>query len=256
MPVVVEIPGTETYSKMMGKTDITTSQSNGWELSVSESDEGFQHLSFVNSVRTFDEKSAELLYVSEILIKHIRQYIFNKTKVDFTPSEIKRKMCIVLSAKVTNPMFSTDLKTKLISIQEKPKLQDSFIKRVCILIGDSFVNLASEKTEKRKQSNKVKLMKRIHSIDVTKLSDFVDSVEPKRLIIVPTEYEYCAALSCRNPVNDSVWLSQLTGNDKLLFDRLITNDFEYVVLVDQSITSHEHQTNITNIQTSFELTNI
>jgi hypothetical protein len=99
-------------------------------------------------------------------------------------------------------------------------------------------------------------MKRIHSIDVTKLSDFVDSVEPKRLIIVPTEYEYCAALSCRNPVNDSVWLSQLTGNDKLLFDRLITNDFEYVVLVDQSITSHEHQTNITNIQTSFELTNI
>lgn len=89
-------------------------KSKDWEIAIGISKEGFQSISFVNSIETKDGGTHEN-YILYQAVEAIRKMIKKKHKVDVKPAEIRNHMFLFINCTIINPSFHGQMKEKLIT---------------------------------------------------------------------------------------------------------------------------------------------
>lgn len=72
-----------------------------WKVAVAKSEDGFQHVSFVNSSNT-KTGGTHILYAGMQIWEALRAYIKKKHKVDVKPSELRQHMTLFIDARIVN----------------------------------------------------------------------------------------------------------------------------------------------------------
>ena len=101
------------YSEMY-VSEIFYEESENWKIGVGHSGQGFQSVSFVNSVETKDG-GTHVEYIFWQICNSLREKIKKKYKVEVKPSEIKNHMFLFIDSTVINSSFSSQTKEKLIT---------------------------------------------------------------------------------------------------------------------------------------------
>lgn len=146
-----------------------------WSIGVAPSQNGFQNISFVNSVNTFMGGS-HVEFILNQFIPEIREKVNKKYKTDILPGQIKNQICLFVNATVSNPKFSSQTKERMISEPSSfinpIKLTDKFITQIC---KSEIVNLITDWLEQKKNADEKKAEreanKAIAKVKVEKLVD-------------------------------------------------------------------------------------
>jgi len=94
--------------------DVFYEESDRWKIGIGLSEDGFQQVSFVNSVETKDG-GTHVEYVLHQITQWLREKIKKKYKVEVKPSELKNHMFLFVEASIVNSGFSSQTKEKLIT---------------------------------------------------------------------------------------------------------------------------------------------
>jgi DNA topoisomerase-2 len=89
-------------------------RSENFEIAFAPSSNGFQSISFVNSIETKDA-GTHVNFIMGQTIDKLRQAIYKKHKVDIKPSDIKNHIMLFVNCTIINPAFSSQTKEKLIT---------------------------------------------------------------------------------------------------------------------------------------------
>lgn len=89
-------------------------ESSRWKIGIGLSEDGFQQVSFVNSVETKDG-GTHVEYVANQITNWLRERIKKKHKVEVKPSELRNHMFLFVEASIVNSGFSSQTKEKLIT---------------------------------------------------------------------------------------------------------------------------------------------
>lgn len=146
-----------------------------WSIGVAPSQNGFQNISFVNSVNTFMGGS-HVEFILNQFIPEIREKVNKKYKTDILPGQIKNQICLFVNATVSNPKFSSQTKERMISEPSSfinpIKLTDKFITQIC---KSEIVNLITDWLEQKKNADEKKAEREankvISKVKVEKLVD-------------------------------------------------------------------------------------
>lgn len=174
-----------------------------WQIGITRSDEGFKHVSFVNTTETL-QGGTHIDYVGGQIIDAIRAFLLKKHKVDVKPNEIKQHMRLFINATIVRPRYDSQTKENLTSEIRDYKTSWTpsvkFIERILKSpIIESIVAWVEAKAmqrdlelqkQKSKDLNKLK-PKRIEKLDDAALA----GKEPLRCMIFMTEGD-----SARTPI--------------------------------------------------------
>lgn len=155
-------------------TDKFEYDDNGnWQIGVAASDDGFQHVSFVNTTETL-QGGTHLFYVwSQIAVK-LREYINKKHKIDVIPTQIQAHMQVFINATIVRPRYDSQTKENLITEIKEYKTawepSDKFIKRV---IDAGIVDRVLLWAEAKAKAEEMRLLK--------ELSKDIDKGNPRRV---------------------------------------------------------------------------
>jgi DNA topoisomerase-2 len=154
-----------------------------WKIGVAESSVGFNQVSFVNGINTY-QGGSHVESVSGQLIKQLTEYIESKHKnLKIKTQYIKEHLFLFVNATIVNPSFSSQTKgectTKYRDFGSRYVISEDFIKKVAKLgIVDEIVALAKHKENREmnksdgKKSSKIKIPKLDDAIKAgTKESD-------------------------------------------------------------------------------------
>lgn len=90
-------------------------ENENWQVGVALSDTGnFQHVSYVNSVYTYDGGN-HVNYILDQITPYLREKIVKKYKTDILPGQIKNHIFLFVNSTIIRPSFSSQTKEKLIS---------------------------------------------------------------------------------------------------------------------------------------------
>ena len=106
-------------------------ENKDWKIGISVSQSGsFQHVSYVNSVYTYDGGN-HCDYILDQIIPTLRDKINKKIKADVLPAQIKNHIFLFVNSTIIRPQFSSQTKEKLISDKKnfgtEIKISDKFI---------------------------------------------------------------------------------------------------------------------------------
>jgi DNA topoisomerase-2 len=101
------------YCEMYVK-EIFFEESSRWKIGVGVSEDGFQQVSFANSVDTKDG-GTHVEYIANQLTVWMRERIKKKYKFDIKPSEFRNHIFLFVNADIVNSSFSSQTKEKLIT---------------------------------------------------------------------------------------------------------------------------------------------
>lgn len=146
-----------------------------WSVGVVfDPNSGFQHMSFVNKISTFQGGTHLNMIVNQI-VDRVTQTILEKNKtLKIKPSQIKDNITVFVNATIEDPAFSSqskeNLTTKSSSFTVKCELDDKFIQRICKTgLVDELVQIASVKQMAELEKSDAK--KNDSLKDLTKLDD-------------------------------------------------------------------------------------
>jgi len=90
-----------------------------WEVAITQSDKGFQQMSFVNSIAT-TKGGRHIDYVTDMIVKNLIETLKKKNKSGITikPFQIKNHMWIFVNALIVNPTFDSQTKENM-TLQSK-----------------------------------------------------------------------------------------------------------------------------------------
>jgi len=148
---------------------------NTWQLGIALSESGFQQVSFVNSIETYDG-GTHVDYVLNQIISALREFFSKKHKVDVKPSELKNHIFLFVNCTVINPSFSAQTKEKLITevkdfgstFEVSPKLIQQILKSEII---SSVLDWVQQKKNAEENKAARELNKNLSKIKVDKLID-------------------------------------------------------------------------------------
>lgn len=146
-----------------------------WSVGISPCQNGFQNISFVNSVNTFMGGS-HVEFVLNQFIPKIKETIKKKYKSDISTGQIKNKIFLFLNATVSNPKFSSQTKERLTSeytsFINPIKISDKFASQIC---KSELLNTITDWLDKKKIADESKAEreanKTIAKVKVDKLVD-------------------------------------------------------------------------------------
>lgn len=99
-----------TYAKMYTKTDeMCTFISDRWSVCIAPSDDGFEHVSFVNGICT-TKGGSHVDHVSGILANGVIEDMAKKIKL--RPQQVKNAFFVFVKATLVNPSFSSQVKSE------------------------------------------------------------------------------------------------------------------------------------------------
>lgn len=160
-------------------TDITPD----WKVGVSASD-GFEHISFVNSVETF-QGGTHVMYVTMQIANELRAHIKKKYKVDIPPAQIREHLRVYISANVNRPKFSSQTKENMISLPSDYKtswtVPDKMINKIIkSSIIQNILDWAAAKALQEELKELRKNNKDIDKADPRRVEKFSDALEKKQ----------------------------------------------------------------------------
>ena len=100
-------------------------------LGVFCSEDGFQHLSFVNGLDTA-RAGTHVDYITNTIVNKLREYIKKKYKLEVKPADIRNKLFILLSLRIPAPDFDGQTKERLITPN------NSYTDRIVSIFSDKF----------------------------------------------------------------------------------------------------------------------
>lgn len=182
--VLVNISSFDDYIKYY--TDIyifDINKEKNWSIGISDSDNGFQQVSFVNSIETYDG-GTHVDYILNQIIIYIKEFMIKKHKIDLKPSEIKNHIFLFLNSTVINPSFSSQTKEKLITESKafgiQFELTEKFKKDI---LKSEIINRILDWNSKKLEANDAKLTrdlnKSLSKIKVDKLIDAKGKIRTK-----------------------------------------------------------------------------
>jgi DNA topoisomerase-2 len=111
--------GIKTFDKYVdtyiGSDKRVQEETDRWAVAVSQSENGFQQVSFVNGIHT-SLGGTHVEYVMAQLVKRITEYLQGKHKdLQVKPQQIKEHMFLFVKCTLVNPTFSSQTKTECTS---------------------------------------------------------------------------------------------------------------------------------------------
>jgi DNA topoisomerase-2 len=178
-------------------------KSKDWEISFGVSKDGFQSVSFVNSIHSKDGGTHES-YILNQVIEYLRTMIKKKHKVDVKPSEIKNHVFLFINCTVINPAFSSQTKEKLITEPKdfgtKHEVTEKFAKAV---FGSEVIQSLLDWIEQKKSAEeRAELRKLNKSLASTKVLKLIDAKGKDRNKCVLGIFEGMSALSAVRKFRD------------------------------------------------------
>ena len=174
---LINIKSFEDYIKFYNKPEFfyESNKEKTWSIGISNSEEGFQQISFVNTTDTYDGGN-HVDYILNQILSQLREFFQKKHKVDVKPSELKNHIFLFLNATVINPGFSSQTKEKLITESKDfgftYEVSDKLIKSI---LKSEIVNSILDWIEQKKNAEENKLArdlnKNLAKIKVDKLID-------------------------------------------------------------------------------------
>ena len=195
-----------------------------WEISFGVSKDGFQSVSFVNSIHTKDGGTHEN-YVLNQVIEYLRAMIKKKHKVDVKPSEIKNHVFLFINCTVINPAFSSQTKEKLITEPKdfgtKHDVTEKFAKAV---FGSEVIQSLLDWIEQKKNAEeRAELRKLNKSLASTKVLKLIDAKGKDRNKCVLGIFEGMSALSAVRKFRDPQMFGAFPLKGKFLNVSEMTN---------------------------------
>ena len=247
---IIDIKSFEDYMNLYKESSIyQTNKENTWSFGITNSEEGFQQVSFVNSTDTYDG-GTHLDFITNQIISKIRDFIKKKWKTDIKPSDIKNHIFIFLNSTIINPAFSSQTKEKLIT-EVKDFGFDFEIsdKTMNLILKSDIISSISDWLEKKKVADDNKLTrqlnKQISNVKVDKLIDAKgkdrwkcslgiyegDCLEENTLVRVLREGELLDVRIKNINIGDLV----ITHNNKFQEVSALTKNIQYKNIVKTSI---------------------
>ena len=178
-------------------------RSKDWEIAIGVSKDGYQSVSFVNSIETKDGGTHEN-YILNQVIEYLPTMIKKKHKVEVKPSEIKNHVFLFINCTVINPAFSSQTKEKLIT---EPKdfgtshsVSEKFAKSI---FGSEVIQSLLDWIEQKKRAEeRAELRKLNKSLANTKVLKLIDAKGKDRNKCVLGIFEGMSALSAVRKFRD------------------------------------------------------
>jgi DNA topoisomerase-2 len=163
-------------------TDKFEYDDNGdWQIGVAASDDGFSHVSFVNTSKT-GEGGTHLYYVWYQIATKLREFIKKKHKIDIKQTEIQSHMQVFINARIVRPRYNSQTKDYMITEVKDYKTSweasDKFIKRVVDAgIVDRVLIWAEAKAKAEEMKRLRELSKDIDKGNPRRVEKFSDALE-------------------------------------------------------------------------------
>lgn len=94
--------------------DFVYDDNGSWQVAAAKSEDGFQHVSFVNTTET-SKGGNHIYYVAYQIANRMRDYIESKHKVKVKPTEVLAQMRLFINASIVRPRYDSQTKENLIT---------------------------------------------------------------------------------------------------------------------------------------------
>lgn len=164
-----------------GEADYAYDDSDNWKVAVAHSDDGFQHVSFVNGTHT-KIGGTHILYAGMQIWEALRAHIKKKHKIDVKPSELRQHMTLFIDCSIVNPRYSSQTKEDLITEAKDYKtswsVPDKMINKIIKSnIIQSILDWAAAKAQAEEMKELRKLNKETDKADPRRVEKFSDALE-------------------------------------------------------------------------------
>jgi DNA topoisomerase-2 len=180
-------------------------ESKDWKIGFAKAENGFQNISFVNSVHTKDG-GTHVEYIVNQLIAELRELIKKKHKVEVKPSDIRNYLSIFIDCTIINSSFSSQTKEKLITEAKdfgtRHELSDKLMKS--IFKSEIIASVLDWVEKKALAQERAELRKLNSTLDKTKIPKLIDAQRKgDRGICILGIYEGLSALSAVRKFRDT-----------------------------------------------------
>lgn len=160
----IKIAKVADYGAMFSDEFVFDTPTNDFTVGVSPSvGDGFQQVSFVNGIDTFNG-GTHVTYVCDQITQKIRDYINKKYKVDVKPNTIKQQMFLFIRCTINAPSFTSQTKETMSSevrnFGTSWSPSDKFIKK---LIESSVVQKVLDWVEGEKRREELAQMRKLNN---------------------------------------------------------------------------------------------
>lgn len=196
------------YIKQYTETFVYDENEN-WQIALANSEIGFECVSFVNSVETYDG-GTHVDYIINPIVAKIREFFTKKYKYDLRPAEIKQQLMLFINANINRPKFNSQTKSNMISEPKDYKTEwkpsEKFIKD---LMKSDVMKGLIEWAERKKELEELEaLRKKNKNLDkssnslknIPKYEPAISSVRSNcKLFITEGDSASAPILATRNP---------------------------------------------------------
>lgn len=166
-----------------GESEYAYDENDHWRVGICASEEGFQHVSFVNGTHT-KTGGTHILYAGMQIWERVREFIKKKHKVDIKPSELRQHMMLFIDCSMVNPRYSSQTKEDLITEASAYKtsweVPDKMIMKIVkSTIIQSILDWAAAKAHAEQLKDLRKLNKEVGKADYRRVDKFCDALEKK-----------------------------------------------------------------------------
>lgn len=203
----IKIDSFKDYIALYG-TDFEYDDGGDWQVGIARSDEGFKHVSFVNSTETWNG-GTHVEYVAEQVVDGLRSHLKAKFKQDVKPSELKSHLMLFINARIIKPRYNSQTKDCLITEPKEYKtaykLSDKVLAR---LLKSEIIESILEWLEAKAKAQEI--------MDLKKAGKDVDKTNPRRILklddaaLAGKKPEECYLFICEG---DSAAKAILSGRD-------------------------------------------
>jgi DNA topoisomerase-2 len=155
-----------------------------WQIGVAASDDGFSHVSFVNTTET-SEGGTHLYYIWYQIATKLREYIQKKHKIDVKQTEIQSHMQVFINARIVRPRYNSQTKEYMITEVKDYKTSweatEKFIKRV---VDSGIVDRVLLWAEAKAKAEELKRLRELNKnidkgVNFNRIDKFTDAMEDR-----------------------------------------------------------------------------
>jgi DNA topoisomerase-2 len=220
-----------------------------WQVALAASDDGFKHVSFVNSTETA-QGGTHIDYVIDQVVDKLREFFKTKHKVDVKPAEIKQHIRLFINSRIIKPRYDSQTKENMITEPKEYKtsykvseklitklLKSTIIERVLIWVeAKARAKEMQDLRDKNKDLDKVNV-KRILKLEDANLAGkqpelcylfIAEGDSASKAVVSGRDAKTMGALALRGkPQNaNSVTLKKLLGLDT---DKKVETEFSNIM---------------------------
>jgi len=202
---LIKFKSFDDYVALYADEYLTDSNEN-WNIGITNSD-GFEQISFINSVETY-QGGTHVNYVMDQITAKLREHFKKKHKVDVKPSDIRNHIRVFIFGTLNRPRFSSQTKENMISPSSEWKtawtVSDKFIKAILKTdIVQSILDWISAKEKAQLMADLRKANKNLDKSDPKRVEKFHDASTKQRneaiLLLAEGDSALSGLLSGRDP---------------------------------------------------------